>query len=194
VIPFYLQDVLGYTATQVGLLLTVVPLMLSISSPLSGALSDWIGTRGLATAGLLIMALGYLALDTLAVDTSAWGYIVRVLPLGIGVGIFNSPNNSAIMGSVPRGNLGIASGFIAISQTLGQTTGVAVIGTIFAARAAVYAGHAVSADLNAVGDTALVGGLQDAVAVVAVMMFIATLISGYGFWMKPGQKEQRSGI
>jgi EmrB/QacA subfamily drug resistance transporter len=184
ILPFYLQDVLGYTATQVGLLMSILPIMLSISSPLSGSLSDRLGTRGLTTVGLLLMAISFLLVRTLQVNTSTVGYIWRVLPLGIGVGMFNSPNNSAIMGSVTKKRLGIASSFIAITRTLGQTTGVAVIGTIFATRAAVYAGHDISTNLNAAGGAALVYGLQDAATIVAAMMFVATLISVVGFWLK----------
>jgi EmrB/QacA subfamily drug resistance transporter len=187
IIPFYLQDVLGYSAAQVGLLLSVVPVVLAISAPVSGILSDRFGTQGLATAGLLLMAISFFMLRSLAVDTSALGYIVRMLPLGIGIGVFNSPNNSAIMGSVPRHHRGVASSFIAISRTLGQTTGVAVIGTIFAARTAVYAGHSVSANLNAADPAALVSGLQDAFTVVAIVIFAATLVSALGFWLKREQ-------
>ncbi len=184
ILPFYLQDVQGYNAVQVGLLLSVLPIMLSVFSPLSGTLSDRFGTGGLTTIGLLLIALAFLGLRTLQVDTPTLSYILRIIPLGIGVGIFNSPNNSAIMGSAPKTRFGIASSFIAISRTLGQTTGVAVIGTIFAARAAVHAGHTMSADINAAGGVALVNGLQDAVTIVAVMMFLATLISTVGLWLR----------
>jgi MFS family permease len=194
IMPFYLQDVLGYSATQVGLLLSVLPILLSVTSPLSGALSDRLGTRGLATGGLLLMGITFILLSTLQVDTSTLGYILRMTPLGIGVGMFNSPNNSAIMGAVSRKRLGIASGFLAMTRTLGQTTGVAVIGTIFVAQAAAYAGQAVSADLNAVDPTSLVHGLHDAMIIVGTMMFLATLISAVGFWRKwerPQLKESQ---
>ena len=156
ILPFYLQDVQGYSAREVGLLLSVLPIMLSVTSPLSGALSDRFGTRGLATAGLLLIALTFILLiSALQVGTSTLGYILRMAPLGIGLGIFHSPNNSAIMGSVNKERLGIASGFLAISRTLGQTTGVAVIGTIFAARSAAHAGLATSANLEAASPAAL---------------------------------------
>ncbi len=188
IIPFYLQNVQGYSAIQVGLLLAVVPVMLSISSPISGILSDRLGTRGLATVGLFLMAISFLILRSLQVDTSTLGYIWRATPLGIGMGIFNSPNNSAIMGSAPKRHLGVASSFIAISRTLGMTTGVAVIGTIFAIRTAVYAGQAVSADLTAAGDVALVHGLQDAMTVVAGVMLVGTFISAISFWSMEERK------
>ncbi len=193
ILPFYLQNVLGYAAAQVGLLLSILPIMLSITSPLSGILSDRFGSRGLATIGLLIMAITYALLSTLQPDTSTWGYILRVAPLGIGVGMFQSPNNSAIMGSVSKERLGIASGFLAMSRTLGQTTGVAVIGTIFATRAASYAGQAVSANLDAVPAPALVQGLQDAILLVGAMMLAATIISAIGLWKRWDEKSDQAG-
>jgi MFS family permease len=130
------------------------------------------------------MAITYMLLSTLQADTSTLGYILRIAPLGIGVGMFNSPNNSAIMGAVSRKRLGIASGFIAMTRTLGQTTGVAVIGTIFATQAAAYAGLAVSAELDTVPPAALVQGMQDAVIIVGVLMFVAAAISAIGLWKK----------
>jgi EmrB/QacA subfamily drug resistance transporter len=198
ILPFYLQNVLGYSAFQVGLLLSVLPVLLSVTSPLSGALSDRFGTRGLATAGLLLMAITYMLLSTLQADTSTLGYILRIAPLGIGVGMFNSPNNSAIMGAASRKRLGIASGFIAMTRTLGQITGVAVIGTIFAAQAAAYAGLAVSAELDTVPPVALVQGMQDAVIIIGVLMFVATAISAVGLWKKwenrPAEETQQAQV
>jgi EmrB/QacA subfamily drug resistance transporter len=200
ILPFYLQDVQGYSAREVGLLLSVLPIMLSVTSPLSGALSDRFGTRGLATAGLLLIALTFILLiSALQVGTSTLGYILRMAPLGIGVGIFHSPNNSAIMGSVNKERLGVASGFLAISRTLGQTTGVAVIGTIFAARSAAHAGLATSANIEAASPAALVHGLHDAAIIVGLMMLVATFISAIGVWKKwehkpVEERQQAQGI
>ncbi len=188
ILPFYLQDVQGYSAVQVGLLLSVLPIMLSIFSPLSGVLSDRLGTRGLATGGLLLMAVAFFWLATLQVDTSTIGYMLRIVPLGIGIGLFLSPNNSAIMGSVKRERLGLASGFLAITRTLGQTTGVAVIGAIFAARAAVYAGESLSPDLSTANPTALVFGLHEAMLILGLMMLVATGISAISFWLEQRQR------
>lgn len=184
VLPFYLEDVRNYSAVQIGLLLSVQPIMMSIVAPLSGILSDRLGTRGLATAGLFLIAVTFIFLSTLQSDTSTLGYILRIAPLGIGMGLFNSPNNSAIMGTVGRERLGIASGFLAMTRTLGQTVGVAVIGALFAIRAAMYAGHATSVNLNDAGPAALVQGFQDTMLIVAGMMFIAVAISAIGFWRK----------
>jgi MFS family permease len=184
ILPFYLQGVLGYQAAQVGLLLSVLPITLSITSPLSGILSDRFGPRGLATGGLLVIALTFLLISTLQADTSTLGYILRIAPLGIGFGLFQSPNNSAIMGSVIKRRLGIASGFLAMSRTLGQTTGVALFGAIFAVAAAAYAGQTGNVNVDNLPPNALVLGMHDAFRILAVMMFIGTGISAVGLWKK----------
>jgi len=184
ILPFYLQGVLGYQAAQVGLLLSVLPITLSITSPLSGMLSDRVGPRGLATAGLLVIALTFLLISTLHTDTSTLGYILRIAPLGIGFGLFQSPNNSAIMGSVIKNRLGIASGFLAMSRTLGQTTGVALFGAIFAIAAAAYAGQTGNVNVDNLPPIALVQGMHDAFIMLAIMMLIGTVISAVGLWKK----------
>ncbi len=104
-LPFYLEDVLGYGASQSGMLLAIIPLFIGLTAPLAGSLSDRIGTRPVAVVGLAFLVAGYVGLSTLDVDTVQWGYALRLAPIGLGVGIFQSPNNSAIMGSVSPARL-----------------------------------------------------------------------------------------
>ena len=115
--------------------------------------------------GLAIIVMGYYWLSTLDQDTSTWGFILRVLPIGIGYGIFQSPNNSAVMGSVPRERLGVASGLLSISRAVGQTTGIAVLGALWAARVAFYNGAPPPGGATTAPPAAQVAGLQDTVAV-----------------------------
>jgi EmrB/QacA subfamily drug resistance transporter len=107
--PFYLENVLGYDPHQVGLLLAVVPISAGIASPLAGMLSDRVGSRPIATLGLFVLLIGFYALTTLSDQTTALGYILRFIPVGLGLGIFQSPNNSAIMGAAPKERLGTVS-------------------------------------------------------------------------------------
>jgi EmrB/QacA subfamily drug resistance transporter len=132
-LPFFLQNVQGRSPREAGLLLITGPIMIGLASPLSGWLSDRIGTRPLTVAGLAILVLAYGLVSTLTVTTSTLGYIGKVMWIGLGMGTFQSPNNSAIMGSVPRNRLGVASGLLSLTRTLGQTTGVALIGASWAA-------------------------------------------------------------
>jgi hypothetical protein len=108
------------------------------------------------------------------------GYILRLLPIGIGMGIFQSPNNSAIMGTAPRERLGIISGLLSTVRTLGQTSGVAVLGALWAGRVAVYAGGLVEGGATAAPMTAQLAGLQDTFIIVTVLMALSLSLSVWG--------------
>jgi MFS family permease len=179
-IPFFLEGVLGYGPRQVGLLMATVPLATGIVSPLSGALSDRYGTRPIAIVGLGTMLLGFLAMSTIRSDLGILGYVVRYLPVGLGMGIFQSPNNSAVMGAVPRHRLGVASGLLSITRTLGQTTGIAVLGALWAGRVALYSGTPLPAGASSAPAAAQVAALHDTFLVVAGLIAVGLAVSVWG--------------
>jgi EmrB/QacA subfamily drug resistance transporter len=178
--PFYLENVLGYSPRQVGLLLAVVPLAAGLIAPVSGSLSDRFGSRRITVLGLSILVLGFLAVSTLDAQTSALGYVLRFLPVGIGLGVFQSPNNSAIMGAAPRDRLGIASGMLAVNRTLGQTTGIAVLGVLWSRFVFTASGSdpaILSAGVTAAPPGAQVAGLQNTFIFVIGLMLVALCLS-----------------
>lgn len=179
-IPFYLENVLGYDTRQVGLLLAVVPIALGITAPIAGSLSDRFGTRPITVIGLVMLLIGYYAMSTLDAQTTTLGYILRLLPLGIGMGIFQSPNNSAIMGSAPRERLGIASGLLSITRTLGQTTGIAVLGAIWAAFVIYHTGSFLAGGATTAPVAAQVAGLQDTFSISVVLLGLGLLLAIWG--------------
>lgn len=178
-LPFYLQNILGYQAIIVGLLLCVVPVTLGIASPIAGTLSDRFGSEKISTIGLIVVILGFYASSSLSAETGVWGYIIRLAPLGIGMGIFQSPNSSAIMGSVPKAHLGIASGLISVSRTLGQTVGTAVLGAVWAGRTFYYAGVVHPDGATRSPKSAQIGGLQDTFLVATLLI---VLCLGLSIW------------
>jgi EmrB/QacA subfamily drug resistance transporter len=178
--PFYLENVLGYTPRSVGLLLAIVPIALGITAPISGALSDRFGPRPIIVAGLLMLLLGFLAISTLSTGTTAVGYVMRFLPIGIGIGTFQSPNNSAVMGAVPRERLGIASGLLSITRTLGQTTGIAALGALWASRVLHRAGGALPAGATSAPAAAQVAGLNDTFSIVVILISLALALAVWG--------------
>jgi EmrB/QacA subfamily drug resistance transporter len=186
-LPFYLEDVLGFAPRQVGLLIAAVPVSLGITAPISGALSDRFGSRPITAAGLAILLFGYYAMSTLAVETSVAGFLLRFLPLGIGMGVFQSPNNSAIMGTAPRERLGIVSGLLAITRTLGQTTGIAVLGAVWAARVFAAAGETLAGGATAAGAAAQAAGLQDTFRVMVVLIALGL---GLAVWALVEERRQ----
>lgn len=183
-LPFYLEGVLGYEPRAVGLLVAAVPILLGVSAPISGALSDRYGTRLIASIGLAILVGGYLAMSRFTANTTLLVYLAAAMPFGAGMGAFQSPNNSAVMGAAPRSKLGIASGLLALTRNLGQTTGIAVLGALWAARVAAAAGEPIGGDATAASPAAQVAGLQDTFFVIALFVGVAFLISLYALWQE----------
>lgn len=128
--PFYLAYVLGFSILKVGLVMAASPIATLFVAPLSGALSDRIGTRPFAVGGMCICAAGLFLMSGLEASSSVTDVVWRLVVCGIGGGMFQSPNNSAIMGSVPVVRLGVASGMISTMRTVGMVLGIAVVGAV----------------------------------------------------------------
>jgi EmrB/QacA subfamily drug resistance transporter len=182
--PFYLENLLGYNTRQTGLLLAVLSIGLGAVAPIAGSLSDRFGSRPITLIGLAVLLISYLSLSTLNSETTTLGYIVRLLLLGVGMGIFQSPNNSAVMGAVPRERLGIASGLLSVTRTLGQTVGFAALGAFWAGRVMFYTGGAVSGGATTAAQFAQVSGLRDAYLVSAVLLGLGLILSLWGLFQE----------
>jgi len=128
--PFYLQDVLKYSPAFTGLILIISPLVLSVVAPLSGHLSDKIGSEILTFIGLVVTSLGLLLMSTLNEQTSLISMVFFIVVMSIGNGLFQSPNNSLIMSTVPRDKLGIAGSINGLVRNLGMVCGIALSTTL----------------------------------------------------------------
>jgi EmrB/QacA subfamily drug resistance transporter len=129
--PFYLIQGRDLSAAQAGLLLTAQPIIMAVVAPISGTLSDRIGTRPPSTFGMCILTAGILLLSRLDGLSTNLQIILSLAVVGLGTGIFISPNNSALMGSAPRNRQGIAAGVLATARNFGMVLGVGVAGAIF---------------------------------------------------------------
>ena len=139
-LPFYLEELRGFSVVEAGLLLTPLPLAIAVIAPFSGALADRIGTRWLAAGGMLIACIGLVLISQLNAQSSVSDIIWRLLVTGVGQAIFQSPNNSALMGAAPRERQGVASGFLATGRVMGQSISVALAGAIFTSMGGAIAG------------------------------------------------------
>ena len=171
--PFYLENVLGYSTRQVGILIAALPISMGLIAPIAGYMSDRFGTRPMTLIGLGILSLGYLFLSTLTSTTTTIGFVLRFLLIGIGMGLFQSPNNSAIMGIAPKDRLGTVSGMLAVNRTLGQTTGIAMLGAIWASRVFHYSGSSSLINATDAPVQAQVSGLQDSFYIIVLMLVSA---------------------
>ena len=190
--PFYLENVLGYNPHQVGFLLAAIPLSAGFISPVSGILSDKFGTRIMTTFGLIVMFIGYYGLTTLNENTTAFGYILRFFPVGLGIGMFQSPNNSAIMGSAPRKYLGIVSGLLSITRSLGQTSGIAAVGAFWASRVTIYAGTEFKTGPTRSNIGAQVHGLHDALAAIVIVIGVGLFVNIWGLTLEKLRKSAKN--
>ena len=129
--PFYLENLRGFSAFKSGLIYLPMPLATMCIAPISGSASDRVDSRYISSIGALILACGLFMLSFLKLDTPIIYIIMSMFVSGAGFGLFQTPNNSAIMGSVPPQNRGTASGTLATMRNIGMVLGVAVSGALF---------------------------------------------------------------
>ena len=125
VLPFFLQNILEFSPSKVGMLIFPVAFTVMVIAPLGGRLSDRVGVKIPATLGLTLTSLTIFSFTFLGSPASDYPILWRQICLGIGIGLFNPANNSAIIGSLPKERIGLASGFLALSRNLGMVIGVA---------------------------------------------------------------------
>ena len=165
--PFYLIQGRGMNSAQAGLLLTVQPILMAITAPISGALSDRVGSRLPGMVGMAILGIGLFLLSRLAPDSPLWVAGLGLGLAGFGTGAFISPNTSALMGAAPISRQGIASGVQGTARSLGQVLGIGLAGAILTTR---LAQNTPDALFNGIGQGLLIG------AGVAVLGIISSAI------------------
>lgn len=129
--PFYLIQGKNLSATAAGSILTAMPIVMAVVAPISGTLSDRFGARRLSAAGMTCLAIGLLLLSKLNQSSSIWQIALALGTAGLGIGMFISPNNSALMGSAPKNRQGIAAGILATARNVGMVLGIGFSGAIF---------------------------------------------------------------
>ncbi len=129
--PFYLQNILHFTPTQMGWIIVANSVVIVMVAPLAGWLSDRLGSRALCTFGSIVIVIGQFFIASLGIDSSIPRIIFPIALIGLGWAFFNSPNQSAILGAVPRDKVGTASGMNTTTARTGGAMGVALAATLF---------------------------------------------------------------
>ena len=163
--PFFLEKELGYSPQKVGIVFLAVPLVMSVVSPVSGWLSDRTSSYILSSTGVGIASISILWLGFLDASSGFLDVVLRLSLLGLGMGLFQAPNNSIIMGSLPKEQLGIAAGTLGTMRNMGMVIGVAVSGAVFSNRYVFY-GDTESSFLPAFHDTYTAAAVICSIAVV----------------------------
>jgi DHA2 family multidrug resistance protein-like MFS transporter len=131
-LPFYFEDILGRTHVETGLLMTPWPLTTGAMALIAGRLGERCSAGVLGGIGLALFASGLALLALLPAAPSGVDIIWRMVICGFGFGLFQTPNNRAIITSAPRERSGGASGMLPTARLLGQTTGAALAALMFA--------------------------------------------------------------
>jgi len=119
-LSLYLQYIKGLSPRDAGMILITQPVLMAIVASISGRLSDKYEPRILASAGMGVIVAGLLMLTFLSADTSLTRLVMILAIVGFGFGLFSSPNTNAIMGSVDRKFLGVASATVGTMRLTGQ--------------------------------------------------------------------------
>ncbi len=170
-VSIYMQRILGYSALKTGAAFLPFSVLVAVSVPFAGRLTDRVGARWPLTAGMASLAAGLLLLSGIDVDSTFWDLLPGFVLGGIGIGLTIAPANAAVLGSAPDAKAGVASAVVNTFRQTGGVLGVALMGAIVASR------------IGGLGirDPRLpiefVGGLQDALLFASVAAFLGALIA-----------------
>ncbi|WP_160108697.1 MFS transporter [Pseudomonas izuensis] len=169
--PFYLAQALGLSAVEVGLVLSVGPLVAALTGVPAGRIVDRFGARRMTLAGLVAIALGCLLLSVLPSTLGIGGYLAPMVVITLGYAVFQTANNTAVMADVQPEQRGVVSGLLNLSRNLGLITGASVLGAVFALASATVVTAPPQAVAHGMRTTFAVAlGLIGAVFIVGAML------------------------
>ena len=174
--PYYLIQGRGFTPAETGLILSAQPLVMAVIAPISGTLSDRIGTRLPTVFGMAVLSAGLFLLSRLGAQSEIKTIMMVLAVIGLGTGAFISPNNSALMGSAPKSRQGIAAGILATARNFGMVLGVGIAGAIFTTALA----HGSSGSISMGGfaqNGAIFGALQLSFLAASLITILGVLTS-----------------
>ena len=143
-LPFYFEQVMHRNPVETGFLITPWAVVVALTAPLAGRLSDRHPPGLLGGCGLAVLCLGMLSFALMPMDAQAPGIVLRMAVCGIGFGFFQSPNLKALMSSAPPQRSGGASGIIGMARLIGQTSGAALVALCLGLAGAQGAGWALA--------------------------------------------------
>ena len=183
--PFYLQRVLGFSPREAGLVVVPGAICMTFLGPISGQLSDRFGWRRFTVGGLIISATGLLILSTVTPNSSLFLVMPALILLSCGMGVFYSPNVSAVLSAVEREKYGVVSAFLNLVRNAGTVASIAIATAIVTTTMAA-SGYQPSLEAVQAGDPGGVGraftaGLRNAYLTMAGLLLLAMLLSAFKF-------------
>lgn len=187
-VPFYLQSLRLFSPAKAGLLYIPMPLTMLLVAPAAGYVADRFDTRVFSSAGMAVMAAGLFMLSFLGAATPLWYIVISMIITGLGCGLFQTPNNSAIMNSAPAASRGVASGMLATARNIGMVIGTGLSGALFS----VFSGLAGSAGapLDGAGAASFTNGLHMTFVIASIVALAAMAASLTKGRVKPAGSQE----
>ena len=176
IMPFYLQDARQFSPGMAGLLMTVIPLITAVMGPISGTMSDHIGSELPTMIGLIFTTIGLGLMTMLGIDTTIAVIILFLAVIAVGSALFQSPNNSLVMGSVSRDELGLVGSLAGLVRNMGMSVGITAGTSLLYSRMSDMAGYRVTNYIPGHPDIFLYG-LRSVYIMLAVVVFVGALLT-----------------
>lgn len=190
--PILLEEALHFSTSYTGILLATTPVIGGISAPFFGALCDRFGPARFNIAGLLLMASALFLMGGFTPGMSGVEFVLRVCLWGLGMGVFNAPNNVCIMKSVPEQKTGTASAMLSFSIILGQAAGVAGMAALFYRKTGAGAAGEI-VDLPSLAIVSGISGTLLLAMIPLVLLLVWTFFSRQEINLPPERGDRTSG-
>jgi EmrB/QacA subfamily drug resistance transporter len=172
-VPYYVIEVLRYPAATGGTLMLAAAIMTPLVAPFAGKLSDRVGTAGLSALGLAVEGLGLWMISRLDAQADYFSAAAALAFVGLGLGLFEAPNMSFVMGSIPRHQQGVAGSIANMMRTLGIVIGATGWSMLFDARRQ----SAATSSITLGAEDTFVPAFQDVFQAAAVICAIASVLA-----------------
>lgn len=178
ILPFYFQDTMKLSPAATGLFMMVSPVVLSVVAPLSGHMSDKIGSEILTLVGLSITSLGLFLISSINASSSLIMMVTYIAIMTIGNGMFQSPNNVLVMSTVSKNKLGIAGSVNALVRNLGFVVGTSLATLLLYNRMSHKMGYRVI-DYIKGRDDVFIYGMKYVYISAALLCVIGVFLTGF---------------
>lgn len=183
VIPFYLQNTRGYSASFSGLLMMVIPFTMIVGSPVSGYITDKVGAKLLTFVGLILITISQVLYLVLGQQTSLIFFVFASIFVGLGNALFQAPNNTLVMSNVEKKDLGVAGSLNSLARNLGMVIGISLSTTVLYAAMSHNYGQTVTTYISGRPDV-FIYGMHAVYMTSFVICLIATILTGIRFFKK----------
>jgi EmrB/QacA subfamily drug resistance transporter len=169
-VPFFLQNVRGFSAASVGLMIVPAAIVTAIAAPFAGRFASRWGVRLFANVGMGVTVLGFALFALLEVATPVWLVVAAMMVMSLGMAIFGAPNSASILNSVDAADQGATAGFVNLCRNSGNVVGVA-FGTVVVTLAMGAAGFAPSlVAVNPAADPRILAAFTHGVDTAATLL------------------------